>query len=60
MLKDQIGQILTMSKIDQPGLCACFQATYVANRVDVAQAMTEKIPEFEINLRLKKFYKTPL
>jgi len=27
------------------------------NIVDFAQTTTEKIPEFEINLRLKKFYK---
>ena len=57
MLNLQIGQILTMSKSDLSGVLACFYGTFMPNNLGFAQTMTEKIPKFEINLRLKKLYK---
>ena len=54
MLKLQIGQILTLSKSDLSGLLACLQATYMSNIVRFTYTIAEKMPEIEIDFRLKE------
>ena len=55
-IKPKLGQILTLSKSDLSTIWACFQATYMPYLVLIVKIMTDKMPGFEINRRLKKFY----